>query len=120
MKKKSLNATKKVNLKVNFHEIYKVFKSKILKKVLKRNFAVAVSGGPDSLCLSYLSKKYGDEYGNKIKYFIVDHKLRKDSSKEAIFVKKLLKREAQNWFYYSRPFHSILSSNYFPFRLKHC
>ena len=92
MKKKSLNATKKVNLKVNFHEIYKVFKSKILKKVLKRNFAVAVSGGPDSLCLSYLSKKYGDEYGNKIKYFIVDHKLRKDSSKEAKKVKLLLKR----------------------------
>ena len=28
----------------------------------------------------------------KIKYFIVDHKLRKESSKEALFVKKLLKQ----------------------------
>ena len=92
MKKKSLSVAKKAKTELNFQKIYKIFKSNISKKISKKNFAVAVSGGPDSLCLSYLSKKYGDEFGNKIRYLIVDHKLRKESSKEALFVKKLLKQ----------------------------
>jgi len=92
MKKKSLSVAKKAKTELNFQKIYKIFKSNISKKISKKNFAVAVSGGPDSLCLSYLSKKYGDEFGNKIKYLIVDHKLRAESSREALFVKKLLKQ----------------------------
>ena len=92
MKKKSLSVAKKAKIELNFQKIYKIFKRNISKKISKKNFAVAVSGGPDSLCLSYLSKKYGDEFGNKIKYLIVDHKLRTESSKEALFVKKLLKQ----------------------------
>ena len=66
MKKKSLSVAKKAKTELNFQKIYKIFKSNISKKISKKNFAVAVSGGPDSLCLSYLSKKYGDEFGNKI------------------------------------------------------
>ena len=81
MKRKSLSVAKKAKTELNFQKIYKIFKSNISKKISKKNFAVAVSGGPDSLCLSYLSKKYGDEFGNKIRYLIVDHKLRKESSR---------------------------------------
>ena len=61
MKKKSLSVAKQAKTQLNFQQIYKIFKSNILKKISKKNFAVAVSGGPDSLCLAYLSKKYGDE-----------------------------------------------------------
>ena len=70
-------------------QIYKKFE-KNLK--IKENFIVAVSGGPDSLALSFLSKVYSIKKSLKVTYFIVDHKLRKNSSKEAKFVKKLLKK----------------------------
>ena len=70
-------------------QIYKKFE-KNLK--IKEDFIVAVSGGPDSLALSFLSKVYSIKKSIKVNYFIVDHKLRKNSSKEAKFVKKLLKK----------------------------
>ena len=52
------------------------------------NFIVAVSGGADSLALAFLTKIYS--YRNKTypKYFIIDHKLRKESSTESFKVKK--------------------------------
>ena len=80
-------------------QIYKNFK-KNLK--LNENFIVAVSGGSDSLALSFLSKLYSIEKSLKVSYFIVDHKLRKNSSNEAEFVKKILKKidtnlEILNW-----------------------
>ena len=59
---------------------------------LKENFIVAVSGGPDSLALSFLSKIYSIKKSIKVKYYVVDHKLRKNSTKEARFVKRLLKK----------------------------
>ncbi len=59
---------------------------------LNEDLIVAVSGGPDSLALSYLSKIYSINKEINVKYFIVDHKLRKNSSKEASFVKKHLKK----------------------------
>ena len=37
---------------------YKKFKSIIFKDIKHKNFALAVSGGPDSLCLAYFSKMY--------------------------------------------------------------
>ena len=57
---------------------------------IKQNFAVAVSGGPDSLALAFLSKIYSIRNNVTSYFFIVDHKLRKESTKEAKFIKNLL------------------------------
>ncbi len=91
MKKKSLNAQKKIlNFKYKYiHNIFKIFENKLDKT---QSYAVAVSGGPDSLALSCLTKYFSYKYGTKFYYFIVDHKLRKESSKEAKKVVKLLKK----------------------------
>ena len=71
------------NKRIN--QIYRKFEKSF---VPKSNFIVAVSGGADSLSLAFLTKLYS--YRNKIsaKYFIVDHKLRKESSAECVKVKK--------------------------------
>ena len=58
-----------------------------------KNFAIAVSGGPDSLCLAYFSKIYSSEFGNKAHTLIVNHKLRKEAYKEAMKVKDILKQK---------------------------
>ena len=50
-----------------------------------------MSGGPDSLALAFLSKIYSIKNKLVVKFFIVDHKLRKESSQEAKKVKNLLK-----------------------------
>ena len=57
---------------------------------VKKSFVVAVSGGPDSLALAFLTKIYSLKYNLNCRYFIVDHKLRKESSNEAKRVKKIL------------------------------
>ena len=96
MKTKNLIVTKKVekkelsikNPKIN--SFYLKFKSVISKNIKKKNFAIAVSGGADSLCLAYFSKIYASEFKNKIHILIVDHKLRRESNKEAKKVKKIL------------------------------
>ena len=69
-------------------QIYKKFESNL---PVKKNFVVAVSGGPDSLALSFLAKIYSIKKSVNIKYFIVDHKLRKNSTLEAKSVQKKLK-----------------------------
>jgi tRNA(Ile)-lysidine synthase len=69
-------------------QIYKKFESNL---PVKKNFVVAVSGGPDSLALSFLAKIYSIKKSTNIKYFIVDHKLRKNSTLEARTVQKKLK-----------------------------
>jgi tRNA(Ile)-lysidine synthase len=74
-------------------KIYTKFKAIIFKKIKKRSFAVAVSGGSDSLCLAYLSKMHAYEFKNKIHILIVDHQLRKESHKEALKVKGILKKK---------------------------
>ena len=53
---------------------------------------MAVSGGPDSLALAYLTKCYSLKNKIKVKYYIVNHKLRKEASLEAEIVKKVLKK----------------------------
>ena len=55
-------------------------------------FAVAVSGGPDSLALAFLAKVYSIKKKFSPKFFIVDHKLRPESTLEAINVKKILRK----------------------------
>ena len=55
-------------------------------------FAVAVSGGPDSLALAFLSKVYSIKHKLSVKFFIINHKLRAGSSVEAKKVKNELKK----------------------------
>ena len=74
-------------------QIYKKFEKNLN---IKENFIVAVSGGPDSQALSYLAKIYSIKKLLNVKYFIVDHKLRKNSTLEANFVKKNLKKFSIN------------------------
>ena len=69
-------------------KIYKKFESEL---AINKNFIVAVSGGPDSLALSFLSKIYSIKKSLDAKYFIVDHGLRKNSTTEAKNVQKKLK-----------------------------
>ncbi len=97
MKKKSLNVKKKILNNLLYHlrdkkinNIYKKFSKNLSEVKNSNNFAVAVSGGPDSLSLSFLSKCFAVKNNKKIKFFIVDHKLRKNSLDEARLVKKKL------------------------------
>ena len=98
MKRKNLIARKKA--KDNKHlfkdskilNFYKKFKSVIFRDIKDKSFALAVSGGSDSLCLAYFSKIYSTEVGNKIHILIVNHKIRKESGKEALKVKEILKK----------------------------
>ena len=97
MSKKNSNVILK-NRFSNYDElshIYSTFKKK-LNFFRKKTFLIAVSGGPDSLALTALAKSYSYERKCKIYYVLVDHNLRKDSSLEAISVKKLLKKNQIN------------------------
>jgi len=73
--------------------IYSKFKHIIYKNIKKESFAVAVSGGSDSLCLAYFGQMYALEFKNKMHVLIVNHKLRKDSHMEVLKVKKILKKK---------------------------
>ncbi len=99
MKKKSLSAKKKIHNKLLIHlknplisKIYKEFDNFNKFNLNKFNFSVAVSGGTDSLALAYLSKCYSISNNVKVKYYHVNHKLRKESSSEAKKLKLLLKK----------------------------
>ena len=97
MSKKNSNVILK-NRFSNYDElshIYSTFKKK-LSFFRKKTFLIAVSGGPDSLALTALAKSYSYENKCKIYYVLVDHNLRKESSLEAISVKKLLKKNQIN------------------------
>ena len=74
------------NNKIN--RIYKTFEKNLS---CDEKFIVAVSGGPDSLALAFLSKIYSIKKKIPSKFIIIDHKLRKESTNEALVVKKLLK-----------------------------
>ncbi len=99
MKRKNLTVIRKVKREEllikdqKIKKIYKKFRSVISKNIKKENFAVGVSGGPDSLCLAYLSKIYSSELKSKNSVLIVNHKLRKESSAEALKVQKILKKK---------------------------
>lgn len=53
--------------------------------------AVAVSGGPDSLCLCLLADRWARARGGRVAVFTVDHRLRPDSASEARKVGRWLK-----------------------------
>ena len=100
MKKKSLSVKKKIlnlNLdKISTKKIFKIYSEfKIfIKAAIKKEdqIAVAVSGGPDSLALAYLAQVLSIKEKIKVKFFIVDHRLRKNSNKEAKEVKFFLEK----------------------------
>ena len=100
MSPKNLNVQNKTHRflldKLRDNKTFQIYRNFERKLNLNEDFIVAVSGGPDSLALSYLSKLYAIKKSIKVKYFIVDHKLRKNSTKEAKFVKKLLKKIDSN------------------------
>ena len=93
MSLKNLNAIKipkNLRLRLSNKKIQRLFKIFEKNFNLRQNFIVAVSGGPDSLALAFLTKLYSIKYSLNCRYFIVDHKLRKESTQEAKKVKKIL------------------------------
>ena len=74
-------------------QIYKKFESNI---TFNQNFIVAVSGGADSLALSFFAKIYSIKNSLDVKYLMIDHKLRKNSTHEAKKVQKQLKKFSIN------------------------
>ena len=93
MSLKNLNVIKtRKNLvsKLSNKKIKNLFKIFEKNFQIKESFAVAVSGGPDSLALAFLTKIFALKYDLKSKYFIVDHRLRKESTVEAKKIKKVL------------------------------
>ena len=119
MRRKNLIATrvkkKKLQIKdVKIKKIYTKFRSIIYKKIKRNSFALAVSGGSDSLCLAYFGKKYTKEFKNKMHVLIVDHKLRIDSKTEALKDIDKLKKESKNsdQSFEGALFASQLSANY--------
>ena len=96
MSLRNSNATNKIPkfLRNNLNDkrinrIYKKFEHSLN---IDERFAVAVSGGPDSLALAFLSKIYAIKRSLISKFYIVDHKLRPESTKEAKFVLNMLKK----------------------------
>ena len=88
---------------LNANKIPRILEEKLLNKKFirlynafakdfdtKESFIVAVSGGPDSMALAYLTKVYSLKNKVDCRYFIVDHKLRKESTKETKQVQKVL------------------------------
>ena len=105
MSLKNLNAIKTPKnflsklLNKRIRELYKEFENNF---DLNQKFAVAVSGGSDSLALAFLAKVFSIKYNLDCKFFIVDHKLRKASTIEAKKVQKILsnhgiKSEILSW-----------------------
>ena len=96
MKRKSLNAKKLKNTFLQDKKILNLYSK--LKKSLSENkkiksFTVAVSGGPDSMALVGLSSILMKREKNKAFYVLVDHGIRKNSTKEAGKVRKLLQKK---------------------------
>jgi tRNA(Ile)-lysidine synthase len=96
MNQKSLSAQNKKHKKIlsqlNYKKISKIYNEFSSSLKIKKDLAVAVSGGPDSLALAFLTKCYSLKHKLNVKYYIVNHKLRKESSLEAETVKNILKK----------------------------
>ena len=100
MSLKNLSATK-ITLKLlnnklknkKINQIYSRFEKSLN---INKSFIVAVSGGPDSLALAFLAKIYSIKKRLISRFFIVDHKLRSDSTKEAKKVKEVLNKYSIN------------------------
>ena len=98
MKKRNLSAKKKIrNFYLNklnnplIKKIYLKFK-KNLESLNENKLCISVSGGPDSMALAFLSKCYSIEKKISCYYYIVDHRLRAESTKESKLTKEKLKK----------------------------
>ena len=93
-----MTAKNKVNNKILSHlkdkELSKIYKNfdKFLKDREINSFTVSLSGGPDSLALAYLSKCFQLINNKKVYYVHIDHKIRKNSTKEAKDLKYFIKK----------------------------
>ena len=100
MNQKSLSAKNKNHKKIlgylNNKKILRIFKEFENSLNIKKKFAVAVSGGPDSLSLVFLAKCFSLKHNIDVNYYLVDHKLRKESSVEAKIVTNTLKKISIN------------------------
>ena len=95
MKIKNLNVAKLKDVIIQdkkISAIYLKLKSVLSKRKQNNSFAVAVSGGPDSMALAFLSNLLANETRYRMYFLLVDHGIRKNSGKEALQVKKLLKK----------------------------
>ena len=100
MSLKNLNVSSKTHKlllnKLKDKKIYQIYKKFENSLNLKEDFLVAVSGGPDSLALSFLAKIYSIKKSINIKFFTIDHNLREGSTLEAKYVQKKLKKFSIN------------------------
>ena len=100
MNQKSLSVKNKTHKKIlsyfNDKKILRTFKQFEGSLNIKDKFAVAVSGGADSLSLAFLAKCFSLKNKLDVKYYLVDHKLRKESSTEAKIVTNILKKISIN------------------------
>ena len=93
MSLKNLNAIKipkNLTSKLSNQRTKRLFKIFEKNFEIKESFAVAVSGGPDSLALAFLTRIFAIKNNLYCKYFIVDHSIRNESANEAQKVKKVL------------------------------
>ena len=81
------NILKNKLLNKRIYNLYKTFEKDFK---INESFIVAVSGGPDSLALAFLTKIYSFKKNLESRYYIVDHKLRRESTYEAKKVNKIL------------------------------
>jgi len=98
MKKKSLSAKKIIHKKLlnylknpKINKTYKRFRKSLILEDGTKVFSIALSGGPDSLALAYLAKCYSIINNIRVTFYHVNHKLRKESTNEAIKIKSTLK-----------------------------
>jgi len=99
MKRKNLNVAKFKDVIIQdkkISTIYSRLNSVLSKHKQNNSFVVAVSGGPDSMALAFLSSLLMNEKKYKMYFLLVDHGIRKNSGKEALQVKKLLKKKEIN------------------------
>ncbi len=68
------------------------FEETLFNLGVKSEFCIAASGGPDSLCLILLARKFSKKNKIKMSVLTVDHRLRRDSCEEAIWLNKVLKK----------------------------
>ena len=117
MSPKNLNVSNKTHKillnKLRNKRIFQIYRKFENILSLNQDFIVGVSGGSDSLALCFLSKIYSIKKSCNAYYYIVDHRLRKNSSNEAQTVKKLLKKynielDVLKW-YGKRPISNIQS-----------
>ena len=70
-------------------EQFNDFMNQNFDKAISSEVALAVSGGSDSIALLFLASKWAKQNQIKLVVFSVDHRLRKESSDELEFVRRV-------------------------------